>query len=151
MIGKTSWTATSISIDSVLRDIGLSGNQIYSMIVNGKVDSDHDSNYQNSLGIEIQVPDMEKIVLNILQTNSYLVKETSNRLQVESRFMGELYEMSLSHIRRKDIKNTLSTTIDLSVKANKFEKMSWNMERKIHYSKSEFSDHFTVKICYYFN
>lgn len=101
------------------------------MAVNGKLGADF-KNGDHTLRMEVQVPGMKKVMLNILMSNLYQAKELSNRLEVESQLTGGLYQMIVSNIV-KDLDRTAytySAITELSLKNNNVEEIKWRMDSK---------------------
>lgn len=101
------------------------------MAINGKLGADF-LNGDHLLRLEVQVPAMKKMLLNILMSNLYQAKEISNRLEVESQLISGLYQVSVNNVVKDLDRNayTYSALTELSVKKNNVEEIKWRMDSK---------------------
>lgn len=142
MIGKVSvipdrnGLSVNVNLEAGVNE--LDEKNLYSLAIKGKLGSSF-MNGDHSLGMELQVPDKEKIFFNILLSNLENGMRTSNRLQVESQLTGNLYQMSFSNIIDIDYRNSIyNVSNELLVKSNHMDGINWKIVRKSMFSLDKF-------------
>lgn len=106
-------------------------NRMYTIAADGKLAAQY-LNGDHKLSMELRLPDVKKMLLNMSLSNVYQPRELSNRLDIDGQWPTGNYQMSLSNVV-KDLDRamyTYSAITELVVKSDNIEEVKMRMDSK---------------------